>query len=76
MLSVRPVWWIPIIVCIVVGIVSLIPLNTAEDSTFLPYQPIIPLAPISTLLIWIVGGGLFYMLGRWATARPIRSPYR
>jgi hypothetical protein len=45
------------------------------DGTFLPYQSLIPLAPISSLLIWFVGGGLLYLLGRWATGKPIRSPY-
>jgi hypothetical protein len=75
-LNVRPVLWIPVVVCFVLGIVSLIPLDTAESGTFLPYKSIIPLAPLSSILIWVVGGGFFYFLGRWATDRPIRSPYR
>jgi len=73
MLSVKRVWWIPVVICIVLGILSLIPVNTAKDGTFLPYQAIIPLAPISSILIWLAGG-LFYLLGRWVTGRPLRSP--
>ena len=73
MLKVKRVWWIPIAIFIILGIVALIPSNTAKDGTFLPYQPIIPLAPISSILIWLAGG-LFYLLGRWATGRPLRSP--
>jgi hypothetical protein len=75
MLKVKLVWWIPIGICIIVGIVALIPLDTSEGAsgTFLPYEPLIPLAPISSILIWLLGG-LFYLLGRWATERPLRSP--
>jgi hypothetical protein len=75
MLSVKPIWWLPIVLCIVLGFLSFIPVDTSEDGTFLPYQSLIPLAPISSLLIWFVGGGLSYLLGRWATGKPIRSPY-
>jgi hypothetical protein len=53
---------------------SFIPIG--DEGTLLPYQSLIPLAPISSLLIWFVGGGLFYLLGRWATSRPIHSPPR
>jgi hypothetical protein len=60
----------------IAGGLSLIPLDTSEDGSFLPYRPLIPLAPISSLLICFVGGGLFYLLGRWATTRPIRMPYK
>jgi hypothetical protein len=73
MLKVKRVWWIPILACIILFILSWIPLDTAEDGTFLPYQSVIPLAPISSILI-LLAGGLFYLLGRWATGRPIRSP--
>lgn len=73
MLKVKRVWWILILACIILGILSLIPSDTAKDGTFLPYQSVIPLAPISSILIWLAGG-LFYLLGRWATGRPIRSP--
>ena len=75
MLNIRRGWWIPIGICIIVGIISLIPLNTGVDGTYLPYQSIIPLAPVSTILIWILAG-LLYFLGRWSTGRPIKSPYR
>lgn len=74
MLSIRPLWWIPIAACVILGFLSFIPVDTSVDGTFLPYQSLIPMAPISSILIWIIGGGLFYMLGRWATTRPIRSP--
>jgi len=73
MYSVKPIWWIPIVLCIVLGFLSFIPVGS-EDGTFLPYQSLIPLAPISSLLIWFVGGGFFYILGRWATGKPIRTP--
>jgi len=73
MLKVKLVWWIPIAICIVLGIVALIPLDTTKDGAILPYQSIIPLAPISSILIWLAGG-LVYLLGRWATGRPLRSP--
>ncbi len=74
MLGVKPIWWIPIIACIVLGIISFIPVDTSESGAFLPYKSLIPGAPISSLLIWFVGGGFFYLLGRWATARPIHAP--
>ena len=74
MFNVRPIWWIPIAACIVAGFLSFIPIG--DEGTLLPYQSLIPLAPISSLLIWFVGGGLFYLLGRWATSRPIHSPPR
>jgi hypothetical protein len=76
MWNVRSVWWIPILLCIIAGVLSFIPLDTSEDGSFLPYKPLIPLAPISSLLIWFVGGGFFYLLGRRATTRPIRTPYK
>lgn len=74
MLNVKPIWWIPIIVCVVVGFLSFIPVDTSQEGAFLPYKSLIPLAPLSSLLIWFVGGGFFYMLGRWATTRPIHIP--
>ncbi|MBE0481265.1 MAG: hypothetical protein IBX68_09830 [Dehalococcoidia bacterium] len=75
MLRVKPVWWIPIGICIIVGVIGMIPVGAGE-STFLPYRPVIPLAPISSLLIWIIGGGFFVFLGRRSTDRPIRTPLR
>lgn len=74
MWHVKPVWWIPILACAVLGVLSFIPIDTSRDGTFLPYRSLIPLAPLSSLLILFVGGGLLYLLGRWATNRPIHAP--
>lgn len=73
-MSVKRVWWIPVVFCIILGMLSFIPIDTSESGTFLPYRSLIPLAPVSSLLIWFGGGGFFYWLGRWATERPIRIP--
>lgn len=73
MLRVKLVWWIPIAICIIVGIVALIPRDTSVSGTFLPYQSVIPWAPISSILIWLIGW-LFYRVGRWAIQRSLGSP--
>ena len=75
MLSIRKIWWIPVIICIILGIVGILPIDTDGDGTLLPYKPIIPLAPISSILIWLLGV-LFYFIGRWYTSRPMRMPPR
>jgi len=54
----KQVWSVFIVLCIVVGFLSLIPLNIDEDGTFLPYQSLIPLAPISSILILLVAIGI------------------
>ncbi|MEE8471053.1 MAG: hypothetical protein V3S51_06970 [Dehalococcoidia bacterium] len=71
MARIKLAWWLPIAACIVVGIVALIPANTAESGRFLPYQSLIPWAPISSIIIWLAGF-LLYFLGRGATERPMR----
>ena len=74
MWNVKRVWWIPIIACAVIGVLSFIPIDTSQDGAFLPYRSLIPLAPLSSLLILFVGGGLLYFLGRWVTKRPMSTP--
>jgi hypothetical protein len=67
---IKPLWWVPIIMCVIAGIVFLLPAGNTGP-TLLPYDSVVPLAPISTILIWIVGY-LVYLLARWATSRPMR----
>jgi len=67
---VRPLWWIPILLCFAAGIVFLIPADGATGPT-LAYDALIPLAPLSSILIWIVGI-LIYGLARWSTRKPMR----
>jgi hypothetical protein len=71
MARIKLVWLIPVAVCILVGFLALIPANTAEAGRFLPYQSLVPWAPVSSLLSWLVGL-LFYLLGRDATNKPMR----
>lgn len=71
MARVKLVWWVPVAACIIAGIVALMPANTAVPGTFLPYQSLVPWAPISSIGIWLIGF-LFYLLGREVTARPMR----
>jgi hypothetical protein len=66
----KPLWWVPILMCFVAGIVFLIPVNNAAGPTLM-YDSLVPLAPISSILMWIIGV-LIYMLGRYATNRPLR----
>ncbi|HEY48962.1 MAG TPA: hypothetical protein G4O13_02835 [Dehalococcoidia bacterium] len=72
---VKRLWFILILLCFIVGVISLIPSGAEGDGALLPYQSIIPLAPISSILIWLLGFS-FYLLGRWATDKPIRRPYQ
>lgn len=71
MTRVKTVWWIPIMACIFAGIATLIPVDTAESGKFLPYEPLVPFAPISSAALWIMGL-LFFYLGRQVTERPLR----
>ena len=66
----KPLWWIPITMCLVGGIVFLIPVADASGPTLM-YDSLVPLAPISSILMWLIGL-LIYLLGRWATNRPLR----
>jgi len=67
---VKPLWWIPILICIIAGIVYLIP-SSSSSGPVLAYQALIPLAPIPSIIMWILGFGIF-MLARWSTERPLR----
>ena len=71
MARVKLVWWIPIAVCIIVGIVALLPADITASGKFLPYQSIVPWAPLSSIGIWLIGF-LVYILGREFTGRPMR----
>ncbi len=66
----KPLWWIPIMMCLVGGIVFLIPVGDASGPTLM-YDSLVPLAPISSIMMWLIGL-LIYLLGRWATNRPLR----
>jgi len=70
---IKPFWFILVMLCLIVGIISLIPSGADGDGMILPYQSVIPLAPVSTLLLWLLGL-IFYVLGRRFTDRPIRKP--
>ncbi len=59
--------------CAVAAVLSLIPIDTSQDGTFLPYRSLIPLAPLSSVLILFVGGGLCYLMGRWFTGKPMHK---
>ena len=67
---IRPLWWVPILLCLAAGIIFLIPGgNGAGPNPF--YDSIVPLAPITSIIVWIVGL-LVYMIARWSTDRPMR----
>ena len=66
----KPLWWLPILMCLVAGIVFLIPVDDAAGPNPV-YDSLVPLAPISSILMWLVGM-LIYMLGKYATNRPLR----
>lgn len=66
---IKPLWWIPIIICILAGIVYLIPSGNASGPV-LAWRAIIPLAPIPSIVMWVIGC-LIYMLAKWATSRPL-----
>ncbi len=67
---IKPLWWIPIVTCLIAGIVFLLP-GGGTGPTLLPYDSLVPLAPISSIIIWLIGY-LVYLLGRWSTGRPLR----
>ena len=67
---IKPLWWIPILMCLVAGIVFLIPADDASGPTLI-YETVVPLAPISSIIMWLIGV-IVYMLGRWSTGRPLR----
>ena len=67
---IKPLWWIPILLCIVSGIIYLIPSSDAGGPV-LAWRAIVPLAPIPSIVMWIIG--IFvYQLAKWATGRPLR----
>ena len=66
----KPLWWVPIMMCVLAGIVFLIPVTDASGPTLM-YDSLVPLAPISSILMWLIGL-LVYLLGRYATNRPLR----
>ena len=66
----KPLWWIPIMMCVIAGIVFLIPVEDSSGPT-LAYDAVVPLAPLSSILMWILGI-FIYALGRRATGRPLR----
>ncbi|MEE8373484.1 MAG: hypothetical protein V3R87_07200 [Dehalococcoidia bacterium] len=66
----KPLWWIPVMMCFIAGFVFLIPVGDASGPT-LAYDAVVPLAPLSSILMWILGI-LIYALGRRTTGRPLR----
>lgn len=66
---IKPLWWIPILMCLIAGIVFLIPVEEASGPSL--YDSLVPLAPLGSLIMWFIGL-LIYMLARWSTGRPLR----
>jgi hypothetical protein len=68
---VRKLWLLPILACFVLGVIALMPSSSGGSGELLPYQALMPWAPLTSIGIWVCGL-LFYLLGRQITERPMR----
>ncbi len=67
---IKPLWWIPISLCFISGIIYLIPASDAGGPK-LAWEAIVPLAPIPSIVMWAIGIVLL-QLAKWSTGKPLR----
>ena len=69
--KIKPIWRVSVVLFILLGIVALIPVSYFK-SPFFDYHTLFPLAPITTVLMWVLAY-LVYHIGRWDTQRQIKK---
>lgn len=67
MAKVRPIWWLPIALFLVAGIVSALP----GEREGLFYSARTPQAPLGLAALWFLAL-LTYRIGRWYNSRGLR----
>ena len=70
--KIKPVWLVPVTVLFFLGLVALLPLGNFK-SPFFNYRSLLPLAPIPSLVLWLVAY-IVYRVGCWLTQKPIKKP--
>lgn len=72
---IRPVWWIPVGIFFVAGVVLSFPHSSGHSGILLKsYKALGPLFPIPLIISWFLAF-VFYRLGRWATTKPIKKGF-
>lgn len=72
MRRIRPIWFVPIGLLILLGIAGLVPINRFQ-SPFVDYFSLLPWAPVLTIISWVLAY-IVYFIGRRATQKPIKKP--
>jgi uncharacterized membrane protein YhaH (DUF805 family) len=70
--SVKWYWWLLVAIFAVLGICTLVPVPAGE-SGLLGYHFLCPLAPVSTIICWIIAGVCCW-LGRKRAAKEAAAP--
>jgi len=60
-------WLIGVIVCIILGVLGLIPL------LIISFQDLWPWVPFASVALWIISG-IIYLVGRSVTGKPLGEP--
>jgi O-antigen/teichoic acid export membrane protein len=60
-------WLIGVIVCIILGVLGLIPLF------IISFQDLWPWVPFASVVLWIISG-IIYAVGRNVTGKPLGEP--
>ncbi|MFP3975766.1 MAG: hypothetical protein ACLFVK_06050 [Dehalococcoidia bacterium] len=73
MRKVKPIWYVPTILLFLLGIAALVPVSYFPSPFFDGYHTLLPLAPVLTMILWILGC-VVYLIGRRTTQGPIKRP--
>jgi len=70
--KIKPIWRVPVVLLVLLGILALMPVSYFE-SPFFNYHSLLPLAPVTTVIMWVMASVIYY-IGRWITEREIKRP--